>query len=70
MKFKDHTGKEIKPGQKATMDAEHAHCDDWKGCIIEKTVITQYFKYDDDGDEVEITTDLAQSIEIQPPRTP
>ena len=60
----DHTGKQIKSGQKATMDSGHQHFDDWEGVIIEKENWL-YFKYLENGDEVELTKYLCSQVEVK-----
>ena len=61
--MKDHTGREINLGDRAIMDAGHAHCDDHPGTIV-MDGLHMAFRYDENGDIVRLTTRISSLIEI------
>ena len=59
--FKDHTGLILIAGQSAMMDGGHGG--DWSGDIIDING-ELWFRFEDDGDEVRITSELSSELEV------
>lgn len=65
MKLKDSSGRVIKTGDKGVINSGQSNPQEWRGDIIEKTVVTQYFKNEKDGEEILITPKIASWIKIR-----